>query len=252
MKNFILLLLLPFYCVSQENTILIKYQAAFNFSLPTVSKAYLYCSNESSFYQESNYLPEVEKDASIINYPETGTIKTILNDSDGISLIFENDASTLKIKDQFEAIKWSIKEEEKSILGYTARLATCIFRGREYKAYFAKDIPIQFGPWKFSGLPGLILEIYDVDNQVRFTAIKINKIERVIFEDNLFSLKKIPYSDVSYKDFLKMKSQAEKEEIRKIIANLGRGNNLLDISTSKTKNSGIELSYEWEEEEKEN
>lgn len=35
-------------------------------------------------------------------------------------------------------------------------LATTQFRGLTYTAWFALDIPINEGPWKFHGLPGLI------------------------------------------------------------------------------------------------
>lgn len=59
------------------------------------------------------------------------------------------------------AIDWELEEGERSILGYACRLARCTFRGRSYEAWYAPEIAVSAGPWKFGGLPGLILAIRD-------------------------------------------------------------------------------------------
>jgi GLPGLI family protein len=70
-------------------------------------------------------------------------------------------------------IKWNIVEEVKMIKNYTCLKATTEFRGRKYIAWFTPDIPISDGPWKFKGLPGLILSITDEDFQVFIYATDI-------------------------------------------------------------------------------
>lgn len=70
-------------------------------------------------------------------------------------------------------IYWKIENETKEILGYPVQKASCIFRGRNYIAWFASKINIQDGPWKFNGLPGLILEIASTDNFIKFEAYQI-------------------------------------------------------------------------------
>ena len=70
-------------------------------------------------------------------------------------------------------IKWTIVEEVKMIKNYTCLKATTEFRGRKYTAWFTPDIPISDGPWKFKGLPGLILSITDEDYQVFIYATDI-------------------------------------------------------------------------------
>ena len=62
-----------------------------------------------------------------------------------------------------------------SIIGHRCQRATCHWRGRNYIAWFAPDIPIRRGPWKFGGLPGLIMKIHDVDNLYIFEAVAIEK-----------------------------------------------------------------------------
>ena len=57
--------------------------------------------------------------------------------------------------------EWKITEETDSWCGYLIQKALCRFRGRDYEAWFAPDIPVPLGPWKFWGLPGLIIKIHD-------------------------------------------------------------------------------------------
>ncbi len=64
---------------------------------------------------------------------------------------------------------------EAVILGHRCQKATCRWRGRDYVAWFAPDIPIRRGPWKFGGLPGLIMKIHDVDSLYVFEAVAIEK-----------------------------------------------------------------------------
>ncbi|GAP73338.1 GLPGLI family protein [Candidatus Symbiothrix dinenymphae] len=68
---------------------------------------------------------------------------------------------------------WEIQQDTLTIAGYLCQKAISRFRGRDYIAWFTVDIPINNGPWKFSGLPGLILKVYDKDNQKIFECIKI-------------------------------------------------------------------------------
>ena len=59
------------------------------------------------------------------------------------------------------AIDWELTDGEQTILGYACRRATCTFRGRSDEAWYAPEIAVSAGPWKFGGLPGLILAIKD-------------------------------------------------------------------------------------------
>ena len=59
--------------------------------------------------------------------------------------------------------QWSLKQDTCSILGYPCQKAVCQYGGRVWTAWFTTHIPISDGPYKFSGLPGLILRISDED-----------------------------------------------------------------------------------------
>ena len=71
------------------------------------------------------------------------------------------------LKENIPIMKWKIfKSETKKIGNFNCLKATTSFRGRDYTAWFTTEIPVLFGPWKFNGLPGLILEAYDTNKNV--------------------------------------------------------------------------------------
>lgn len=68
---------------------------------------------------------------------------------------------------------WNLTQDTLTILNQLCQRATTTFKGRDYIAWFAPDIPISLGPWKFTGLPGLILRVHDSKNQISFDATEI-------------------------------------------------------------------------------
>ncbi|KAF5037770.1 hypothetical protein DSECCO2_561170 [anaerobic digester metagenome] len=72
---------------------------------------------------------------------------------------------------------WTIESDTCRILNYLCNKATAKFRGREYEVYFAPDIPVNEGPWKLYGLPGLILAAKTTDGIFSFQAIGIQNVD---------------------------------------------------------------------------
>ncbi|WBX98215.1 GLPGLI family protein [Chryseobacterium gambrini] len=72
-------------------------------------------------------------------------------------------------------IVWKLENEKKKIGRYTCQKATTKKYGRTWTAWFAKEIPFPFGPYKFNKLPGLILEVYDDKNDYHYTLYKFGK-----------------------------------------------------------------------------
>lgn len=66
--------------------------------------------------------------------------------------------------------KWELADSVKNILGYECQMATTRFHGREWTAWFTVEIPVPDGPWKLTGLPGLILEAECEGRQYKFMA----------------------------------------------------------------------------------
>jgi GLPGLI family protein len=74
----------------------------------------------------------------------------------------------IKYIEDLNQFQWEILPETKEVLGYQVQKATTSFSGRDYIAWFTPEIPITDGPYKFNGLPGLILEISDDQNYYSF------------------------------------------------------------------------------------
>lgn len=81
----------------------------------------------------------------------------------------------LMYSEPFPLQKWQMEKETKEVCGYRCQKATCCWRGRVYTAWFTTDIPVPSGPWKFGGLPGLIMKISDSTNEYSWEAVAINK-----------------------------------------------------------------------------
>ena len=91
--------------------------------------------------------------------------------------IFYDEKFRLKLKYEFSPMKWELLKEEKKIGPYECNLAKTYYGGRVWYAWYAKEIPIHDGPYKFYGLPGLIISINDKNNYFKFNLIRVYKKE---------------------------------------------------------------------------
>lgn len=106
---------------------------------------------------------------------------------------------TYKYTEALPVFDWQYMDEKKMIGQYECQKATCKFGGREYEVWFAPDIPISDGPWKFNGLPGLVMEANDVQHHYEFQFLGMRPCagEIAVPEDE--------YVKTSKGDFLRLK-----------------------------------------------
>ena len=104
------------------------------------------------------------------NYPEKGTLTHTDN------LAMQDYLCTEKMQVPY----WEIEQEKTKILGFNCQKASTTFYGRKWEVWFTTEIPVQDGPWKLQGLPGLILQAEDTDKDYCFKCIEIRKIDRPI------------------------------------------------------------------------
>jgi GLPGLI family protein len=93
------------------------------------------------------------------NYPQQG--KTLLLDKVG--------TDNYQVEEPAETPDWQmVPDSTKEILGYQCQMATARFKGRQWNVWYTEDIPLDEGPWKLRGLPGLVLSAYDAKRQYIF------------------------------------------------------------------------------------
>jgi GLPGLI family protein len=143
-----------------------------------------------------------------------------------------------KYIENLEKIKWQIFDETKKILSHPCKKATCRFRGRDYIAWYATDIPISRGPYKFSGLPGLILEISDTESLFSFECTAIEENHEIIINEN--------GNDplISRKEFININKKFydnPRETFDQFLKSLGARGNTYQLPVGKIKYNPIEL-----------
>lgn len=75
---------------------------------------------------------------------------------------------------------WNISDSTTVILGYECIMAVTDFHGRKWTVWFAPEIPVKNGPWKFDGLHGLILKAESEGGQYSFIATGIQQTNKTI------------------------------------------------------------------------
>jgi GLPGLI family protein len=79
-----------------------------------------------------------------------------------------------------DKINWKISDEKgvSTFEKYKIQKATATVWGRNWTAWFTPDIPIQDGPYKFYGLPGLIVKIEDENKNFSWQLAGIKNLEK--------------------------------------------------------------------------
>ncbi len=113
---------------------------------------------------------------------------------------------------------WSLTDDTQEIAGYACQKATTSFGGREWTAWFASEIPINDGPYKFAGLPGLITKIDSEDAEYNFEMVSIRK-----FLENEFVPSLPKFTSVPRKKFLQLRENSGETSVRKLTAPAGSG-----------------------------
>lgn len=97
---------------------------------------------------------------------------------------------------------WKLTDEKKKVKDLNLQKAITTWGGRNWIAWFTADIPFQEGPYKFHGLPGLIVELFDDKNNYKFELVKTQKIatpKSNIYIDHMLK-SSVAVDDKKYRD----------------------------------------------------
>lgn len=221
--------------ISSAQSIAINFSQVKNLGTEHVEHFTLFFNDNNSLYIEDK-IKETKSEKNIKDkVNEMGTKNrtqtTVIGRKDKTPQYFYNDVNTiyflenfadhlLYVKDDSINFKWNLIEETKEIGGFLCEKATTNFRGRTYTAWFTKQIPKPFGPWKFHNTPGLILEVYDKDYKFHIYATSFIKdtSDNIIQE---FELSKNKY--ISINEYLDKKDEIIDEQFSKLASKLPKG-----------------------------
>lgn len=91
-----------------------------------------------------------------------------------------------RVKEALINFNWNLINDSITITGYQCKKAWCYYQGDSIVVAYAKKLPLIFGPFNFTGLPGTILELtrYKKDISFRTVAILIEHEADAITEPN--------------------------------------------------------------------
>ncbi|KFC21581.1 GLPGLI family protein [Chryseobacterium sp. FH1] len=99
-------------------------------------------------------------------------------------------------------INWKISSEKEKIGEWNAQKAEADFAGRHWVAWFSTEIPIQDGPYKFNGLPGLIVKVEDKNGSHKMELKGIKNISGEL-DINVFEAKEIAINSKQFQKIIK-------------------------------------------------
>lgn len=191
MQKFIFLFVLITGCLSAQNQRFI-YEYQFKTDSTKLDSAkseimYLDISKKGSkFYSVSKYKADSTINARQKNNPDEpnfagikfGKINFVVEKAYpeySITMFDFIDINNYMVSDD-RKMNWKILNEKEKIGEFQAQAAETFIYGRKWTAWFASEIPIQDGPYKFHGLPGLILKVADSKNTHVFKLKAVNKL----------------------------------------------------------------------------
>lgn len=154
----------------------------------------LFTSSTNSIFQSKNGFikdsmildiknnPQREFDMSeLANFPRTKfNYKILKNNAQDYFVVYDKIfRDDFQYKELKKEILWEIKPDISTINGFKCQKATTFYGGRRYEAWFSKEIPISDGPYKFSGLPGLIIKISDTKGHYVFELIARSDVNHI-------------------------------------------------------------------------
>lgn len=157
--------------------------------------AYLYINSQNSIYTEAKamqldsvfnelYEGRISEGYLLANMqtlPKPKDPARIVKDYNDEKIINHNKigANAYMYTENMQIGEWKLLEDKKEIHNFQCQLAEIKYGGRIWQAYYTTDLPLSDGPYKFSGLPGLIVLLQDTEEYYSFEMLRLDPIEKV-------------------------------------------------------------------------
>ncbi|MCO6498675.1 MAG: GLPGLI family protein [Chitinophagaceae bacterium] len=122
-------------------------------------------------------------------------------------------------KEDMNLLDWEILDSSTTYSNYTCQLAKTYYGGREWFAWFTTEIPVPNGPYKFMGLPGLIVKMEDAKGECLY---ELTEVARNVEANPAIS----KAESVSKKEMRKIIENARNKSLSATIGGLAAGTNM--------------------------
>ena len=139
------------------------------------------------------------------------------------------------VSDSIYLMKWELLSDTITILNEKCQSAKTVFRGRNYIAFYSPKFRTDEGPWKFGGLPGLILSIKSEDNFIEWNATKIV----VNYSQKIMPVNISDYTFIGWSEFVTL----YKQSIGKFIKSTRSSGKVANEMKAKMKIDAVEIFY---------
>ncbi len=113
------------------------------------------------------------------------------------------------------ALAWTITPATASVAGYACQRATAAFGGRNWEVWFTREVPVADGPYKFAGLPGLIVKVGDTRGHYRYELLKLRRLPAPL----AMALPKPGARPIAKAEFGRGKTEYERTAFERLLAN---------------------------------
>lgn len=207
----------------------IEYDMILDLNNLTHYNAYLYFNSSNSYFvykpvKRDSYIEEVHENDNETNIKMIDSTSVQLTVDKIKNRILEKKKPVFSkrmyvIEESIPKIQWTLAKGTKKINEFLCKKALTTFRGRNYEVWYCPELPFNYGPWKLSGLPGLILEAKDDRNQVVFNVKRIVTPYHIelpnILKGNTKTITVVEYSKIQKKEIdnfeSRLKSQSDRD-----------------------------------------
>lgn len=157
--------------IFKDTTTLSNSTKTVEYTLLCNSKNSIFASTETMYYYKKSYEPSINS----INSIRPKASLSIYKDGDKVTGFFPIEFTFYSFSEP--NLIWElIPIKTKYISQFNCQFAkSTTDTGKIFYAWYTTAFPIPEGPFRFKGLPGLVLEAYSEDKLIRFVAIGMNK-----------------------------------------------------------------------------
>jgi GLPGLI family protein len=179
----------------------------------------LYLNEDNSLFVSDNRI-RLDTILNNANFSDLDKLRSLPKPSSNKRIFKSTSSKKITIYDEFYDniymyndtvnMKWKITNIYDTLNNMKVRRAETKFRGRNYIAWYTSEIPISDGPYKFRGLPGLIIKIYDSKKEINYSLIGLEKYKKSKSLNNNYDNEAL---SVSKSEYTKIKKNFKQNSI---------------------------------------